>query len=59
MTLRDPLDRPEDNQEVVYLFEPFNSWYLGVYDAENDSVYGKSGFTTWLPEVIAWFPRRN
>jgi hypothetical protein len=52
-------DRPEDGQTIVYLFEPFNSWYIGKYIAEYDSVEGSQGFTTWDPEVIAWFPQRG
>ena len=57
--LRDPKDRPEDNQTVIYLFEPFNSWYIGRYDKEYDSVGGPCGFTTWLPEVLAWYPNKR
>lgn len=57
--LHDPKTRPADGQTVVYLFEPFNAWFIGKYDAEFDSVGGTHGFTTWVPEVAAWFPQRR
>ena len=59
LKLRDSERRPRDGQVVVYLFEPFRAWYIGKYDAESDSVGGSHGFTTWVPEVIAWFPQRQ
>lgn len=49
-------ERPQNNELVVYFFEPFNSLHIGTYSAEDDSVEGKSGFTTWSPEVTAWYP---
>lgn len=57
--LRHPEQRPKNGQVVVYLFEPFNAWFIGTYDAVSDSVGGAQGFTTWVPEVVAWFPQRN
>lgn len=57
--LRDPEKRPKNGQVVVYLFEPFNAWFIGRYDAASDSVGGAHGFTTWVPEVIAWFPQKR
>lgn len=48
--------RPVDGQFLAYYFEPFHRFYCGTYDAVNDSVYGAGGFTTWLPEVLAWWP---
>ena len=48
--------RPNDGDLVAYLFQPFNGYYCGWYDAETDSVCGKSGFTSWVPEVTAWYP---
>lgn len=52
-------DRPSHGQRVLYYFEPFERWYVGEYDAENDSVFGKSGFTTWVPEVTMWMDGGN
>ena len=46
--------RPEEGQEIFYYFEPFESYHVGKYDSESDSVYGKSGFTTVIPEVPYW-----
>lgn len=46
--------RPVEGQSVIYFFEPFNKWYIGTYYAETDSVEGKWGFTTWVPEVTKW-----
>lgn len=46
--------RPRPGQRVMYLFEPFNQWYVGMYDADADSVFGKNGFTSWEPEVLRW-----
>lgn len=46
--------RPADNQKIFYYFEPFGSYHFGVYDAESDSVVGRSGFTTMIPEVPYW-----
>lgn len=46
--------RPTDGQNVIYYFEPFNRWYVGTYTTEDDTVSGKHGFTTWLPEVTMW-----
>ena len=51
--------RPEDGQEVVYFFEPFGTIHIGEYEAESDSVFGKSGFTTVIPEVPFWMPRKT
>lgn len=51
--------RPEDKQRVLYYFEPFEQWYVGIYEAETDSVYGKSGFSTWRPEVTRWMDGEN
>lgn len=48
--------RPADQQRVVYFFEPFRRFYSGVYDRETDTVAGKHGFTSWLPEVVVWRP---
>ena len=59
LRLRDPQQRPKDGQVVVYLFGPFNAWFIGKYDAAYDSVGGSHGFTTWVPEVEAWFPQRK
>lgn len=59
LKLRDPDQRPQNDELVVYLFEPFNAWFIGTYDAETDSVGGSHGFTTWVPEVAAWFPQRT
>ena len=53
---RNAQDRPADGTHVAYLFEPFGTYHVGLYDAASDSVCGKSGFTTWQPEVTAWFP---
>jgi len=50
-----PNIRPFDRQHVAYRFEPFQSYYCGTYDSETDSVAGKHGFTSWLPEVTEWF----
>lgn len=47
-------DRPIDQQRVLYYFEPFEQWYVGVYHADEDMVVGKNGFSTWLPEVTKW-----
>jgi hypothetical protein len=47
-------DRPSDQQRVLYYFEPFEQWYVGVYHTEDDSVTGKNGFSTWQPEVTKW-----
>jgi len=52
-------DRPTHGQRVLYYFEPFEQWYVGAYDADNDSVFGKSGFTSWLPEVTKWMDGVN
>jgi len=46
--------RPEEGQEIFYYFEPFESYHAGKYDSESDSVCGKSGFTTVIPEVPYW-----
>ena len=46
--------RPEEGQKIFYYFEPFESYHVGKYDSESDSVYGKSGFTTVIPEVPYW-----
>lgn len=46
--------RPVDGQSVIYYFEPFSKWYIGTYEEETDSVFGKWGFTTWYPEVLFW-----
>lgn len=59
LKLKGPEQRPKDGQVVVYLFEPFDAWFIGRYDAECDSVGGTHGFTTWVPEVAAWFPQRK
>ena len=48
--------RPDDGEHVAYRFEPFGGYYCGVYDKESDSVSGKSGFTSWIPEVTEWYP---
>ena len=48
--------RPADKQLLAYFFEPFCSVYVGEYDAEEDSVHGRSGFTSWVPEVLCWYP---
>jgi hypothetical protein len=48
--------RPENEALVAYLFEPFMSLHVGRYDSEFDSVCGRSGFTTWQPEVLCWYP---
>lgn len=46
--------RPHNGQNIIYYFEPFASYHVGVYDWESDSVCGKSGFTTVIPEVPYW-----
>lgn len=48
--------RPADGQLVAYFFAPFDSIYVGCYEAETDSVAGSAGFTTWFPEVLCWYP---
>lgn len=53
---RDAQDRPTDGALVAYLFEPFGTYHVGRYFADEDCVSGKAGFTTWQPEVTAWFP---
>ena len=59
---------PKHGQEVEYYFEPFGKWYIGTFyfpeGYEDDksyegigyccSVVGKSGFSSWLPEVTKW-----
>ena len=47
-------DRPADGQRVIYYFEPFEQWYVGKYTASDDSVIGRNGFSSWLPEVTKW-----
>lgn len=47
-------DRPKHGRRVIYYFEPFDQWYVGEYNSEHDSVFGKSDFTTWVPEVTMW-----
>lgn len=46
--------RPTDKQRVLYYFEPFEQWYVGVYHAEDDAIVGKAGFSSWQPEVTKW-----
>lgn len=46
--------RPSNGERVIYYFEPFEQWYVGNYDSESDSVFGKNGFSTWRPEVKYW-----
>lgn len=46
--------RPHDQEKVIYFFEPFNTWFVGIYHQEGDSVSSRSGFTTWQPEVTMW-----
>ncbi|BAG41544.1 hypothetical protein [Ralstonia phage phiRSL1] len=48
--------RPEDGQYIFYWFEPFGTWHAGRYDKASDSVYGRSGFTSVIPEVPFWMP---
>ena len=48
--------RPIDGQLMAYYFAPGKSLHIGVYDAETDSVGGRSGFTTVIPEVPYWVP---
>ena len=48
--------RPADKQLLAYFFEPFGAVYVGEYDVETDSVHGLSGFTSWVPEVLCWYP---
>lgn len=52
-------DRPTEGQRVIYYFEPFEQWYVGTYSEIEDSVYGKNGFSTWLPEVTKWMDGTN
>lgn len=49
-------ERPSDGALVAYIFEPFMSAHVGIYDEETDSVAGKAGFTSWQPEVLCWYP---
>ena len=49
-------ERPKNDTLVAYLFEPFMSLHVGRYESEFDSVYGRSGFTSWQPEVLCWYP---
>lgn len=51
--------RPTDGQRVLYYFEPFEQWYVGVYQADSDFVHGVAGFSTWLPEVTKWMDGVN
>ena len=46
--------RPDHGQNIFYYFEPFGTYHVGQYDSESDSVHGKSGFTTVIPEVPYW-----
>lgn len=46
--------RPKDGEKIFYYFEPFESFHVGTYEASSDSVYGKSGFTSMVPEVPYW-----
>jgi hypothetical protein len=48
-------NRPKDGSLVAYIFEPFMVAYIGVDDSENVSVAGRSGFTSWQPEVLCWY----
>lgn len=45
---------PEDDEYVIYYFEPFKRWCTGRFDKEYISVYGLHGFTSWHPEVTMW-----
>jgi hypothetical protein len=54
MWIKTIYQRPQEGQKIFYYFEPFESFHVGTYDAESDSVYGKSGFTTVIPEVPYW-----
>lgn len=53
---KDAEQRPNDGQSVMYLFEPFMKFYRGNYSKVTDSVASGLGFTTWLPEVLVWYP---
>lgn len=55
LTWNSPSLRPSDGQHIAYRFEPFEGYHCGTYDAETDSVFGKSGFTSWTPEITQWF----
>lgn len=46
--------RPADGQKIIYFFEPFGGIHIGTYDQVSDSVGGRSGFTTVIPEVPFW-----
>lgn len=45
---------PKDGQHVLYYFEPFDRWYVGIFDEESMSVGGRHGWTTWHHEVLYW-----
>ena len=47
-------ERPAHGQRIFYYFEPLESYHVGEYDAECDSVFGRSGFTSMVPEVPCW-----
>jgi hypothetical protein len=49
--------RPQDQQMIVYLFEPFGKFHVGKYHADEDCVVRVGGgFTTVIPEVPFWMP---
>lgn len=48
--------RPADGAFVAYLFEPFSAVFVGYYEQETDSICGRSGFSSWNPEVLCWYP---
>jgi len=54
MWIKTKEQRPNDEQDIFYYFEPFGSYHKGKYDKENDIVYGTSGFTSMIPEVPYW-----
>lgn len=56
MWIKTKEQRPNDEQDIFYYFEPFEGFHKGVYDAEYDSVHGASGFTSMIPEVPYWMP---
>lgn len=48
--------RPNDDQKIIYYFEPFKSVHIGTYRSNFDGIQGPSGFTTVIPEVPFWMP---
>ena len=45
---------PEDGEYIIYYFEPFKMWNVGEFYKDRcgeSMVFGRSGFTSWHPEV--------